>query len=388
MIAMPLKNFFCNRTFVIFSAVLAALFLSVLFFPVDGIIDYFNYEFRSKNDLKINLSLVNQGVNSLAADSSNRLMLRAEVRDRSGRPVPMARISFSVADGRGSIYAQSSRTDKYGECIASYIPPSTTPGLYEKNAPSATLTAALYGTEISSSISVRLMPVPVVFVHGYQASGAVFENMREYLSSKGFQSAALTYKSEAGVASGAKELESFLAGLRTGYQTKGIQVKRFDIISHSMGGLVVRYYAGSNNYINNNDIRKAIFISVPHQGSHLAPLGMTYFDYKAIRDLVPGSELFSNVFPSTANKGLNNTIQVGNIIGQYDEVVSLESASLAQWNIKTEIFNVGDSNFSVDNLLNGSIMESQNHKAILSNRKVFEKIEEMLKGDLPYPSVR
>jgi hypothetical protein len=88
------------------------------------------------------------------------------------------------------------------------------------------------------------------------------------------------------------------------------------------------------------------------------------------------------------NKGLNDRIQVGSMIGQYDEVVSPENASLKEWGIKTEVFNVGESNLTMDKLLNGSITEAANHKTILSNSRVFARILEMLTGELPYPLKR
>jgi hypothetical protein len=40
------------------------------------------------------------------------------------------------------------------------------------------------------------------------------------------------------------------------------------------------------------------------------------------------------------------------------------------------------------NILDGSILEASNHKNVLFNKKVFEKIEEMLNTDLPYPATK
>jgi hypothetical protein len=85
---------------------------------------------------------------------------------------------------------------------------------------------------------------------------------------------------------------------------------------------------------------------------------------------------------------LSSTIQTGSILGQYDEVVTSESASLDEWNIKTELFNVGENNLTMNKLLNGDLLEASNHKNVLFNKKVFEKIEEMLKKDLSYPSIK
>ena len=69
-------------------------------------------------------------------------------------------------------------------------------------------------------------------------------------------------------------------------------------------------------------------------------------------------------------------------------MVTPESASLDDWGIKTEIFNMGENNFTVDNILSGSIMEAPNHKSILNNTKVFERIYEMLNSDLTSPYLK
>lgn len=150
---------------------------------------------------------------------------------------------------------------------------------------------------------------------------------------------------------------------------------------------MARYYSASKNYLKNDDINKIIFLSVPHKGSVLASIGEEYFNDRSIKELVPDNELFVNIFPNTINSGLNSSIQIGNLLSQYDEVVTDESASLDKWGIKTEIFNVGENNFTVNNLLNGNILDAPNHKGILNNNMVFNRIVEMLNTDLPYPAV-
>ena len=166
-------------------------------------------------------------------------------------------------------------------------------------------------------------------------------------------------------------------------------VKGFDIIAHSFGGLAVRYYTATQEYIKNENVRKLIFLSVPQKGSPWASLAANYFMDQGIKDLIPENILFTKLLPSMINKGLNNKIQVGSIMDQYDEVVSIDSANLEEWGIKTETFNVGENNFSINSLFNGSkILESSNHKKVLTNKKVYEKILEMLNSDLPYPIIR
>ena len=67
-------------------------------------------------------------------------------------------------------------------------------------------------------------------------------------------------------------------------------------------------------------------------------------------------------------------------------MVSPESASLEPWSIKTELFDVGGDNFTVDKLLSGELAEAANHKDILFNTNIFQRVAQMLGSTLPYPT--
>ncbi|HHW30614.1 MAG TPA: alpha/beta hydrolase [Clostridiaceae bacterium] len=246
---------------------------------------------------------------------------------------------------------------------------------------------SLSKTNIFSSLKIQLVHSPVVYIHGYQENSTIFENLKEYLNEKGIPGILFNYESEEGIEAGAEKLGITLDQIKNDFLQKGIQINKFNLIAHSMGGLVARYYTSHSSYIQRNDVGKIIFIAVPQKGSALAALGSNYFQDKGIRDLSPGSTILSEILPQMINKGLNSTIQVGNIVSEFDEVVNLESASLGEWGIKTHIFNIGKNRITVDNLLNGSIIEAWNHKAILSNKKVFEMIYKMLTSSLPYPRI-
>lgn len=369
-----------------FWMILLIAFLFIVFVvPMQNILNFIIYEFAKKDDLAISLSLVNPKVSVLAQDPENKLVLRVEVRNSSGYPVPKANVVLSASNGLGEIYPSHARTDKYGEALVEYIPPSYDRRIFSKESVPVTITAGIYQSSKKSSVTISLSRAPVVMVHGYLADGSVFDNLTGYLSSKGFECSALTYNSRSSVASCAKELEAFLAEMRIHYLARGFQVKRFDIIAHSLGGLVARYYTSSKDYIKKGDVRKIIFVSVPQKGSPIAPIGVNYYKDQSVMELIPDSPLFTEIFPKMLNKGLNSTIQTASIIGQYDEVVSPASASLEDWNIETEMFFLGESTLNMNNLLNGNLMDAPIHKGILSNKKVFEKIQSMLETQLPYP---
>lgn len=368
--------------------ILISAALVVLIVPGRSLIDDAAGVFGRKDGLVLTLKLVNPAVRRLSAEPSNRLTLQAEVKNPSGLPAEGVRVDFSVEQGGGEIKPPQPKTDSSGICLASYIPPELSEDQFKNGAPKAVLKAEIGKTGIAAAVGMELARVPIVFVHGYQADGSVFENLKDYLSSRGFETGALNYKSESGVAPASGELGACLEQQRMSYLSKGFQVSKFDIIAHSMGGLVARYYTSNPGYIRNDNVRKLIFLSVPHKGSPWASLGENLFKDQAVRDMVPDSDLLSKILPGMLNKGLNSSLQVGNIIAQYDEVVSLESASLEEWNIRTDVFDFGENSLTVDNIINGTVMEASNHRNILNNRKVFEKIYSMLTHPLPHPSVR
>ncbi|MCX8129683.1 MAG: alpha/beta hydrolase [Clostridia bacterium] len=379
-------------------AVVGFFIFSFLFIQLSvGIIslaDIIKFEFSNKETLKINASLINPAVKTLAADPANKLIMKVEVRDSEGFPVPKANISLSLegqpvfSGNFGKLSHTKFRTDENGEFLFTYVPPELGKDLLANKQPNIEITAKIDNTNIKASQTVKLVKPPVVFLHGYQAYAAVFENFGEFLKAKGFAYSALDYKSSNGVIEAAEKLDEFLQKQKMIYLSKGFQVDKFDLVAHSMGGLVARYYTCSERYIANSNVRKIIFISVPQKGSPWASVGATYFNDQGIRDLVPENFLLSKALPSMINKGLNSSIQTGSILGQYDEVVSPESASLEEWNIKTDLFSLGDNNLNFDNLLKGNFNESTNHMSILSNKKVFEMVERMLYDNLPYPIIK
>lgn len=362
----------------------------LLFFtiPFSSIKNYVSYALYAKDNLIINLTNINSQISTISSDSSNKVTLKVQVSDVNGNPVSKAHVTISEENNMGTVYPNDTRTDSFGECLVTYIPPEYTASQIVSGKKAVKLSANIYKTDIKASINLNLCTMPVVFIHGYQENPNVFDNISKYLSSEGYVCSPISYNSNNGVSASTAELAKFLKNKQLEYLARGIQIKRFNLIAHSMGGLVARYYTCSREYISTNNVSKMVFVSVPQNGSHLASIGQSYFNDKGIQDLVVDSHLFKDVFPSLINKGLNHRIQVSNIIDQYDEVVSIEDASLEEWNIKTEIFNIGDNNYSVDNLIKGSVLENQNHVSILNNRKVFERVREMLEGQMVFPAIR
>ncbi len=339
--------------------------------------------FHSDNASFVTLSIVSSSIKTVAADPTNRLALEVYTASADGSPASDVDVSFKV-DGGGSISPSKVQTDSDGRYIISYVPPLLSPQDLKQDR-TVTITASIPGISEVSALKINLTNIPAVFVHGYQASGYVFDNLKDYLADRNIKGSAITYKSENGVVSASNELSAFLYKQKHTYLSQGFQVNKFNIIAHSMGGLVTRYYSISNDNLKNNNIEKIIFLAVPHKGSPWASIGLNQYNDQGIRDMIPDGNFLSNILPTMFNKGLNSGIQTANIAVEYDEVVDQDSGSLDEWGIKTEIFNVGGNNFSVNNLLNGNLTQAINHKSILSNKKVFERVFEMLSTQLEYP---
>lgn len=363
---------------------LGLLMLLVLLSSLENISDYFKYKIFFKNDLIISISKVNPNITALSCDNQNQLILVAKVRDISGRPCPNIPLRFFVSPGKGNVHPSQSRTDSMGDSVIKYSPPEQLKTLNEAET-IINIEASIYDTDVSSRTKVKLIRPPIVLLHGYQEHPDIFEGMKEFLLKRNFECMVPSYKSELGVENGAKELNIYLNKQKQIYLNNGVQINKFDIIAHSMGGLVARYYSCTRSYISKDDINKIIFVSVPHKGSYWASLGANLYNDQGIKDLTPDNPLLSKIMPSLLNNGLNTFIQTGSILGQYDEVVTAESASLDEWSIGTEIFNVGENNLTIENFLNGSILNAANHKNVLFNNKVFEKIEDMLSRKLQFP---
>lgn len=367
--------------------IMIALSLFLLFVHFRQINAFFIGAFYNKNNLNIYLDLINSQVHTISSEPSNKVYLKAVVKDANGKLIPHIEVNFEASKGMGTVQSAKAATDSRGECFVTYVPEYYYNLSPDANPRHVVITASIAGTDTNSTVKLNLVPAPVVFVHGYRETADVFDNLNEFISSKGYTCISLNYDSTLGIEHGAKELELFLQKQKKDFLSQGILVNKFDLITHSMGGLVARYYSASQNYLKNDDINKIIFLSVPHKGSVLASIGEEYFKDKSIKELVPDNELFVSIFPNTINGGLNNSIQTGNLLSQYDEVVTNESAALDKWGIKTEIFNVGENSFTVHNLLSGNILDAPNHKGILNNSTVFNRIAEMLNTNLPYPAV-
>ena len=120
---------------------------------------------------------------------------------------------------------------------------------------------------------------PIFFVHGIWSSAkACWEIFEKRVKEEGWHYGDISYSSKDDNKYNAKllsdQLQQFMQDVRDGKvyeatasfpQGKRISASKVDIVSHSMGGLITRYYIGS--YMYNNNIRKFIMMGTPNNGA-------------------------------------------------------------------------------------------------------------------------
>ncbi len=130
---------------------------------------------------------------------------------------------------------------------------------------------------------------PIIFVHGFVGSTVVnFTSMIHNFKEAGYPSNRLyyyTYNTLPGVKNGAEILKSKVAEVlaNTGKS-------KVDIITHSMGGLVARYYMKKLGGASNVD--QIVNVATPHKGTIWAALAPIT---QATRDMTPGSSLIKSI---------------------------------------------------------------------------------------------
>lgn len=106
-------------------------------------------------------------------------------------------------------------------------------------------------------------PRAVVFVHGYGAAGAVFEPMRaEVERTLGVPTIDFTYRSISSFAQITADLAALLDRVGEG--------RRLDVVAHSLGGLLTRWYAQELNGARHLD--RIVTLATPHAGTASAKL--------------------------------------------------------------------------------------------------------------------
>ena len=362
---------------------LVLIFILLIFTYVTNFTEYVPNLFFEDTKMMLKIETMNPYVKNVSIGRNNLVYFKAVLKYMDGTPAKYQQIE-NILQGFGEIIPNKQLTDKNGEAIFYYRHDALT--ISSSTESNNLEIKSVHSKDVSSSIvKLNLLSSPVILIHGYRESPVIFNNLKSFLSDKGIDAYILEYDSTLGVETAAKSLSSFIEKTKKDLFSKGIISNNFTLIAHSFGGLVSRYYSCSKENLLSENINKIVFLSVPHNGTDIALLAENFYKDQSIKDLSPGSKIFSEVFPAMINKGLNMNIQTANILGQYDEVVTPESASLSRWKIDTLLYEVGENARTFDNIINGSIIEAPNHNSVLNNQKIFERIFRMMTQNLSYP---
>lgn len=160
----------------------------------------------------------------------------------------------------------------------------------------------------------------VVLVHGLGRSGKSLKKLEKSLSKKGYQTVNVDYPSRSDTIENLAEkylkeaLEKRCADTR----------KRIHFVTHSMGGMLVRYYLSKNRVEN---VGRLVMLAPPNKGSRYAD----FFSKCRITRFLLGQAL---VQMTSKEDSMPNTLpdpdyEVGVIAGLYDGKVTIEEAKLS-----------------------------------------------------------
>jgi pimeloyl-ACP methyl ester carboxylesterase len=141
---------------------------------------------------------------------------------------------------------------------------------------------------------------PVVLVHGFAHNRTAWPALEAKLREAGFD-AVFTFEYDAlagGIRRGAERLGDFVHAVLTA--TGSTQV---DIVGHSMGGLVGRYYAGCLDGVTR--VRRLVTLGTPHAGTRIARIFPV--PLRSLRQLASGSRLIESLSRITPTPGQHFT---------------------------------------------------------------------------------
>ncbi|MBN3760755.1 alpha/beta fold hydrolase [Burkholderia sp. Ac-20365] len=110
----------------------------------------------------------------------------------------------------------------------------------------------------------------VIFIHGFTAHGTYLKTLSSYFGENGFNCFVFNYNSYRGIQKAAETLHALIAGLDklslVDLGARGtIEHRRFDLVCHSMGGLVARAFThrhGACVYV-----KRIVTLGTPHSGT-------------------------------------------------------------------------------------------------------------------------
>jgi pimeloyl-ACP methyl ester carboxylesterase len=137
---------------------------------------------------------------------------------------------------------------------------------------------------------------PALFVPGYASPAFYSRVFRNRLEDANIEVYTLKLPR---LATGDIKLSAEVLAERVEELKRELRVKKLNLIGHSLGGIIIRYYLKRMDGWKN--VKRAVYMATPHHG---VPLARLVFFTKAGRQLLPGSDFLNEVQddPSTCRK--------------------------------------------------------------------------------------
>ena len=221
---------------------------------------------------------------------------------------------------------------------------------------------ALYpsGTE-EYYLDFKLYRKPVLLIHGLWSSAATWKKMVTWLKGAGFKVYTLDYK-KANAADPRYIARTYLVNMmkkiKNDYEKSEIAINSVDIVAHSMGGIVSRFYIQCiNNKFKVLNVSRLITIGTPHLGSPepqhyhdwihgkgarkvVSPLinfiqrheseGSLGKDGPALRELKPNSDTLKMINSRPLNVKLYAIVGINNWLGWYGVSCTKDGDSIVE----------------------------------------------------------
>jgi|GEM_PF-297145 len=127
--------------------------------------------------------------------------------------------------------------------------------------------------EVATKVSIELIRVPVLFVHGLNSSGSIWADMMKSLTKKkelyrDFQLMAVDYSDTHNDSFDTNvDKIGMYSNLLSLVATKGYTAEKVDVVGHSMGGLLTKKYIQEKDH--GEHFNRFITLNTPHGGSQL-----------------------------------------------------------------------------------------------------------------------
>lgn len=255
----------------------------ILFLVLFSIIELPTGFFKSKislilapeNSIVLSLTPFTEGYSTFCPDGSTPIIFEISAYNLNQDPIPFQLINVVLDGFQGTIKPIYPITDKDGKCIVRVYPKSIDLSSNSNGTFLETSASIAFSSKKSllATYPINMAYPPVLLVHGFQDTSESMVPLKQYLEDNGFNVYSIDYSTETDINTMSDALKDKLSQIKADLKERGIYAQQVDIVAHSLGGLVARYYTSSQTFIDRRDVRKLIFINVPHHGTPWAVAG-------------------------------------------------------------------------------------------------------------------